>query len=191
MTVDPSKPYFPTRIDGKDFDSKVKYIDKMIAFNPFSPPLIEDRVGTYSNCLNFAGCDGHPKRGLPLDKGKPDYSDEKKLQKRINNRTARTFAGHNKEKNFTVFCVADGYVADAMGMTFEEAGWIMATFDIPYSAIGLFDGGGSSTMAIKKDGKVRIINRPRTDHVNVIERRVLTSLQIINRTEWIPEGERN
>lgn len=179
---DPSKTYFPLEIHGKKYDPIQNYLEGVLAFNPWQEPevthrkAIEDRIESFDS---YAGTDGCPGSS---DAPKINYDNPEDLNKRLRSKHAMTAVGHNSETRTTVMVVADGYrPGKATGMSFGEIAWIMSQWEIPHWHVCIFDGGGSSLMAVKnpETKKVHLISKPMDNHITISERRVLTSLQIV------------
>ena len=123
--------------------------------------------------------DGVPGRGQPL----PDYTDKspEASKKRAAARAPRTFAGNNLTNRVTVIGIADGrQPRHSIGVNYVELRYLLECWGCDPGALVSLDGGGSTVMAIRKDGKIRIQNIP-SDGAPLMptERRVAESIQII------------
>lgn len=88
----------------------------------------------------------------------------------------RTAVGTNANGRWMVMIVVDGRQAGySEGCTLVELADMLIKFGGVYNAINL-DGGGSSTMVMKKNGKTEILNSPIEDGIAGKERQVATHL---------------
>lgn len=87
-----------------------------------------------------------------------------------NLRHPRTAIGFSGDKKTMYLLVADGRQKDCAGMTLKELGewmlWLGASYGIS------MDGGGSSTLILREDHKLRILNSPVHGGIAGVERSV-------------------
>lgn len=104
-------------------------------------------IGDYEECESITGCGN-----TLIRNGEPVVTNDK-------NKHPRTMVGV-KADGTLVFCTIDGrQPADKMyGMTMDELAAVMYSYGC-VQAYNL-DGGGSTTMLIKEDGKFRVLNSP-------------------------------
>lgn len=164
-TTDPSKAYFPEKINGEIYEeitekfpmgSDQKWFDGIIAFNPFEPPKIGSfRVfgwTVYTNCQSIAGGDGMPVQSDKLPDNPEKIvvdKDREAIEKRFK-RHSSPFCGHNPTNNLTVFLVVDTTpTGSSISLNYSEGMWILKQFGMAnYWTLNL-DGGGSVTCVTK------------------------------------------
>ena len=167
QTEDPSRPYFPEKIDGKVYESIDRHhpmgsivsdYDGIICFDPFQPPVIGsaryDSLDFLTNHLTCAGCDGIPRSANPTDSPRLVNRNLTAQQVERNQRFRQhsdVFAGHNRTNDVTVVFTVDRRPDDSyIGITYAEAEWFLMQFGIrPGWTVGL-DAGGSTLCATKK-----------------------------------------
>ena len=177
---DPSTPHFQLKVRGELIPSKSTGGDGTLAFNAGEMPYIgrfsKELLEKYENVISG---DGVPGRGKPL----PDYTDKspEASKKRAAGRAPRTFAGNNITNHVTIIGVADGrQPRHSIGVNYVELRHLLECWGCDPGALVSLDGGGSTVMAIRENGKMRIQNIPSDGApLKPTERRVAESIQVI------------
>ena len=178
--TDPSTPHFQLKVRGELIPSKSTGGDGTLAVNAGEMPYLgrfsKELLEKYENVISG---DGVPGRGKPL----PDYTDKspEASKKRAAMRAPRTFAGNNITNHVTIIGVADGrQPRHSIGVNYVELRYLLECWGCDPGALVSLDGGGSTVMAIRENGKMRIQNIPSDGApLKPTERRVAESIQII------------
>ena len=169
--TDPSTPHFQLKVRGELIPSKSTGGDGTLAFNAGEMPYIgrfsKELLGKYENVISG---DGVPGRGKPL----PDYTDKSP-------EASKKRAAGRAPNHVTIIGVADGrQPRHSIGVNYVELRHLLECWGCDPGALVSLDGGGSTVMAIRENGKMRIQNIPSDGApLKPTERRVAESIQVI------------
>ena len=153
---DPPIPYMTIKIDGVVTEGSVPGGDTSFAFHPGRMPVIESYspalLAKYENLISGDGVTGFYNQ--------PQADTKEERQKA---RAPHTFIGQNSTDKITVIAVADGRTNESIGVDFVEDCALVMPFGC--QKVVSLDGGGSSVMALRKDGDrkhMTVVNKPDT-----------------------------